>query len=230
MKAGGGTLAVLRPGLVPYLEGVALQGRLEAARLEGRIPDVLVVLEHPPVVTLGHRGNLDNVLVSEVELARRGVELHRASRGGDATYHGPGQVVAYPVVSLRALGLTVAELVERLEGAMIDLAAEHGVRAGRLEGKRGVFVGRDKLGAVGIHVGRGVTTHGLALNLDPDLAGFDLIVPCGLRENGVTSLARLLGRPPERRAIEDGLVARLAALLGLEPRPFECEAALLGAR
>jgi lipoate-protein ligase B len=214
---GPGALRVLRLGRTPYLEAAALQARLEAQRLAAAIPDTLVVLEHPPVITLGHRGNRDSVLVTDDHLARLGIEIHRATRGGDATYHGPGQVVAYPVVGLRDLRLRVADLVTLLEEAMIRAAAAEGVEATRLPGKPGVFVGRDKIGAVGLHVSRGVTTHGLALNVAPTLAHFELIVPCGLRDHGVTSLAKVLGRGVDQAGVEASLVAEIAALLGLAP-------------
>jgi lipoyl(octanoyl) transferase len=196
---------------------VALQERLEALRLEGGAPETLIVLEHPPVITLGHRGNRDNVLASRETLASLGVEVFRTSRGGDATYHGPGQVVAYPIVSLRALDLAVGEFVGVLEEAMIRTAADHGVRARRIEGTPGIFVGEDKVGAVGLHVSRGVTTHGLALNVEPDLGHFDLIVPCGLKDHGVTSLRHEKEETVDRQAVEDDLVSHLASLLDLEP-------------
>jgi len=218
-------LSVLRPCRIRYTEGVALQGRLEARRLEGTIGETLIVLEHLPVITLGHRGNRDNLLASEEHLARLGVELHRASRGGDATYHGPGQIVAYPIVSLRKLRLKIGELVTILEEAMIRAAAAQGVEATRIDGKPGIFVGQDKVGAVGLHVGRGVTTHGLALNVDPDLSHFELIVPCGLRDCGVTSLARALSAAVDQRAVEDTLIHEVSALLDLIVEPVGAEPA-----
>lgn len=210
----GKGLRVLRAGLVPYDEALALQQELCRRRLAGEIPDTVVVLEHPPVITLGHRADAGNVVAPAERLRVLGIEVHRVDRGGDVTYHGPGQVVMYPIVDLEAAKLGTARFVEILEECMIRAAARYGVEATRLPRKRGVFAGPDKIGAVGIHVSHGVTTHGLALNVDPDLSHYDLIVACGLRDHGVTSLRRAAGRPVDQRDVEDTLVATLAELLG----------------
>jgi lipoate-protein ligase B len=204
-----------------YREALALQERLERARLAGEVPDTVIAVEHAPVITLGHRGDAGNVVASADRLSRLGIEVVRTDRGGDVTYHGPGQCVLYPIVHLDQSRLTIAGFVEKLEECMIRSAADHGVTARRLPGCPGVFVGGDKLGAVGLHVSRGVTTHGLAFNADPDLSHFKLIVPCGLRDHGVTSLRRASGSFVDLEEIERRLVGHLAALLGREVTPVD---------
>ncbi len=203
----------IRAGLVPYAEALEWQLRLEGERLAGQIGDRVISLEHPPVITLGHKAAEANILADPAHLARLGVEVHRTTRGGDVTYHGPGQIVVYFIFNLRRARFTVAGFVERLEEAMIRTAADFGVVARRLEGRPGVFVGPDKIGAVGLHISRGVTTHGLAFNVDPDLSHYDLIVPCGLRDNGVTSLRRAAGREISLGQVEPKLIEHLAYLL-----------------
>lgn len=207
-------LQVIRAGRLPYLEGLALQQRLERARLVDEVPDTVVAVEHPPVITLGHRGDTDNVVASADHLLGLGIEVHRTSRGGDVTYHGPGQCVLYPIVHLDQCRLKVGGFVAILEECMIRTAADFGVTAGRLARRPGIFVGGDKIGAVGLHVSRGVTTHGLAFNVDPDLSHFELIVPCGLRDHGVTSLHHASGRRIEVEMVEHALIEHLAELLG----------------
>ncbi len=202
-------LEVIRPGVLPYVEGLALQAELEGRRKSGEIGDVVVVLEHPPVITLGHRGDATNVVASPERLAQLGITLHRTTRGGDVTYHGPGQMVLYPIVSLHDVKMGQAAFVALLEDAMIQACSDQGVVAHRVAKKRGVFVGDDKIGAVGIRVSRGVTTHGLALNIDPELAHYDVIVPCGLRDHGVTSLRRVTGRSIDAAEVEESLLAKL---------------------
>jgi lipoate-protein ligase B len=207
-----------------YREALALQERLERARLAGEVPDTVIAVEHPPVITIGHRGDARNVVASADHLSRLGIEVVRTDRGGDVTYHGPGQCVLYPIVHLDRCRLTVAGFIEKLEECMIRAAADHGVTALRLPGCPGVFVGGDKLGAVGIHVSRGVTTHGLAFNADPDLSHFELIVPCGLRDHGVTSLRRAGGSPVDLEEIERRLIGHIAALLGREVKLVDVRA------
>lgn len=206
-------LRVIRAGRLPYDAGLALQSELERQRLDGSIPDTVVVLEHEPVITLGHRGEEANVVAAPTRLRELGIEVRRVSRGGDVTYHGPGQVVLYPIVDLRAARLGAAKFIEILEGCMISVARDQGLVADRIDKKRGVFVGSEKLGAVGIHISHGITTHGLALNVDPDLTHFDLIISCGLREHTVTSLRRSLGRSIAQGVVERGLLFHLAQLL-----------------
>lgn len=183
-------------GTVGYLEAAALQQDLVARRQRGEIPDTVLFLEHPPVVTIGRAAHDDeNVLAPRALLAARGIELYETTRGGDVTFHGPGQLVGYGIVDLKDHGRDVALYLRRLEQAVIDLLQGHGLDATRHPGLTGVWLGREKICALGVRVDRWVTSHGFALNVDSDLSSFDLIVPCGLRGHGVTSLARATGRP-----------------------------------
>lgn len=207
-------LRVIRAGRVLYSDGLTLQNELEQRRLEGSISDTVVVLEHEPVITLGHRGEEAHIVAPPARLNELGIEVRRVSRGGDVTYHGPGQVVLYPIVNLHDARIGAAKFIEILEECMISVISELGLAAGRIPKKRGVFVRTEKIGAVGIHISHGVTTHGLALNVDPDLSHFELIISCGLREHAVTSLRRALGRSVDQRGVEQGLVRHLARLLG----------------
>lgn len=192
---------------LPYRE--VWHWQRERARLRARdeVDDVLLLLEHEPVYTIGPRGDAANVLVDAERLARLGISLERVDRGGDVTYHGPGQLVGYPIVRLAGAGRRVRAYVEALEGAVIATAARFGIVAGRLPGLTGVWVGREKLAAIGVRVTRGIAYHGFALNVGPDLTPFARIVPCGLRDTGVTSLSALLGRPVALPEVA-GLVAR----------------------
>jgi lipoyl(octanoyl) transferase len=175
-------------GLYAYEDALTLQrDAWEACRTGG--PDVCLALEHPPTITFGRRATAGDVLASSDDLARRRVRCHTTERGGRATYHAPGQLVLYPIVALAARGLGVERFVWMLEEVMLEIAAAAGVRANRDDRGRGIWTARGKLGAVGIRVREGVTLHGLALNVDIDLAGFDLIAPCGTRGLAVTSLA-----------------------------------------
>ncbi len=217
------SLQIHRLGRVEYQDGLRLM-QLAAARLRPGDPpgtDYLFLLEHPPVVTLGRGAARANLLAAPAWLESRGFEVHETDRGGDVTYHGPGQVVGYPVLDLSDRP-DVRRYVAALEEAMIRACADSGLEAGRHPEHRGAWVGRDKIGAVGVHFSRWVTTHGFAFNLDPDLSHFQVIVPCGISEPGlgVTSLARemgRLGRPaPARAEVEERLASHLAALLGRE--------------
>lgn len=185
---------VRRLGRVPYAEGLCVQEDLVAARQEGLGRDTLLLLEHPPVVTLGRGADESHLLLPRKEMAGRGVEVHDTTRGGDVTYHGPGQLVGYAVLRLPPDLRDLHRLLRTMEEALIEAAGELGIEAGRVEGLTGVWVGREKLAAIGMRVARWVTSHGFALNVRGDLSGFDLIIPCGIRGRGVTSLSRLLGR------------------------------------
>jgi len=183
-------------GLIPYPEARDLQLRLVAARAQGRMAaNVLLFLEHPPVFTLGRRGGREHLLVSEAWLAQSGVPVVQVERGGEITYHGPGQLVVYPIVHLPGDGLGVVDLVGRLEEVMIRTCRACAVPAGRNELNRGAWVGLRKIGSVGIAVRRGVSFHGLALNVNPDLKPFEWIRPCGLEGIGVTSIQVEAGHP-----------------------------------
>ena len=179
-------------------------------RQRGAIADQLLLLEHPPVITRGVRAGADNVLAPPDVLRRRGVEVHDARRGGDVTYHGPGQLVGYPILLLKPDRCDVHRYVRDLEEVLIRAVAGFGVRATRIEGLTGVWVGNDKLAAIGVRLSRWVTSHGFALNVTTDLDDFALIRPCGLVDRGVTSLARLTGTEVSDAAVADR-VARLFA-------------------
>jgi lipoyl(octanoyl) transferase len=220
------TLLVHRLGRVEYDDGLTLM-RLagEAVRAGSpRATDHLFLVEHPPVLTLGRSAERSNVVASEAWLEKQGFEIHATDRGGDVTYHGPGQIVGYPVVDLSDRP-DVRRYVGALEEAMIRVCADHGVEAGRHEEHHGAWVGAKKIGAVGVHLSRWITSHGFAFNHAPDLAHFGAIVPCGISDPrlGVTSLAAELearGRPvPDRAAVEDGLARHLAVALGRTAAP-----------
>ena len=185
-----------RLGVVRYEDGLARMDELARARAQGRVPDTVLLLEHPPVITLGRSAKAEHVLASREVLAARGVELVEAGRGGDVTYHGPGQIVAYPIFDLRPDRCDVRRYVGGLEEAMIRTVARHGVVATRRPGLPGVWVQQRKIGAIGVRISRWVTSHGLALNVSTALEAFDLIIPCGIRDGTVTSIALETGREP----------------------------------
>ena len=187
-------------------------------RQQGRIPDQLLLLEHSPVVTLGVSADRGNLLAPPDELARRGIELHEARRGGDITYHGPGQLIGYPILLLKPDRCDVHRYVRDLEEAVIRAVARFGVRAGRIEGLTGVWVGNDKLAAIGVRLSRWVTSHGFALNVTTCLEDFALIRACGLDDRGVTSLARLTGGEPDIDEVGDTVAASVAEVFGRELR------------
>ena len=189
-------------GRVGYDEGLRLQAEIAELRFAGRVDNVLLLLEHPPVLTLGRNAHRSNILASDEMLARRGVTIHEINRGGDVTYHGPGQLVGYPIFDLRSLRnptggrMGPVDFVRLMEEALIRLCAEFGVRSRRLKGLTGVWCGsaggstERKIGAIGIHVARGITSHGFAFNVTTDLRDFALIVPCGIPDHAVTSLSQ----------------------------------------
>jgi lipoyl(octanoyl) transferase len=188
-------LQVTELGCVGYREALAVQSELVERRKAGVAGDQLLLLEHPPVITMGRNGHVENLLASEESLARAGVAFHHTDRGGDVTYHGPGQLVAWPVLDLKDWKRDVGAYVRALEQSVIDTLAESGVEAERIAGLTGVWVGGAKICAIGVHLSRWVTSHGLALNVATDLSHFQLIVPCGLTRP-VTSLSALGCRAP----------------------------------
>ncbi len=213
-RSGMEPLAVHWLGRVPYRAAWDLQKALAGARAEGRTGDHLLLLEHPAVLTLGRQADETHVLAPEPMLAERGIEVLRVERGGEVTYHGPGQLVAYPIVALADRGLLLRPYVRALEGALEDTCAAAGVTAGRREGHPGCWVGADgplprKIGALGVRVERGVAYHGVALNVTVDLADFDLIDPCGMPGLRSASLASVLGHRDARPSTAS--VARAAA-------------------
>jgi lipoate-protein ligase B len=201
-------IACIRLGQVPYEEARRTQKRLEASRQEGTIPDVLLLLEHPPVYTKGRRSSADELPMGEDWYRLQGIEVAATDRGGRVTYHGPGQLVAYPIVSLKSYGDDVHLYVRNLERVMIESLAEHGVEAGLRDGLTGVWVAERKIGSIGVHVNRGVTTHGLAVNVSNDLQPFEWIVPCGIDHCQVTSLTRELGAEQDVHAFATTLAER----------------------
>jgi lipoate-protein ligase B len=204
------------PGLTPYAEALELQAHLAAARSQQAVPDVVVLCEHEPVVTLGSATAAGDV-PDAAALEARGVDVRPAERGGRATYHGPGQLVGYPILDLAGHGRDLREYVRRLEGALVGALADLGVEAGVREGQEfvGVWVEDRKIASIGVHVRRWITTHGFALNVSCDLAPFGLFVPCGLEGVEVTSVERELGRPVSREAATAALLGRLGAAFGL---------------
>jgi lipoyl(octanoyl) transferase len=245
-------------GLIPYAEAYALQNRIVTARKLGAIGDVLLFCEHPHVITQGRNGKREHLLVSENVLRQKGVEFFETSRGGDVTYHGPGQIVAYPILNLGAIRRDVVWYVRRLEEAMIRATAEFGIAALREAGKTGIWVGSgataqieerffspqaerftasepegqkcrlaplamtgasgkaEKLGAIGVHISRWVTSHGLAYNVSTDLRNFELIVPCGIADRKATSLEKLLGREVGLNEVRPKLAKHLGEVFELE--------------
>lgn len=185
---------IVDAGVVPYAEAVELQERIRTARQEQKIPDVLLLLEHPAVITLGRGAHAEHLLADPDALRSRGVEVHESARGGDVTYHGPGQIVGYPIFDLNDHGRDVHRYLRDVEEALILTLGEFGLEGGRVAGLTGVWVGNEKVAAIGIGVRHWVTWHGFALNVSTALDAFQLIVPCGIRDRGVTSLERLLGR------------------------------------
>ena len=190
-------------GRMRYAEALAIQGSLVEQRKQGLVPDQFLIVEHPHVITLGRNGHKENLLASEEVLSRAGIEFHSTNRGGDITYHGPGQIVGYPIFDLREWKRDVMAYVRAIEQAIMDAAAEFGIDAGRLEGCTGVWVNGQKLAAIGVHISRWVTSHGFALNHSTDLSYFQYIVPCGLAKP-VTSM-RELGADANREVVVDAL-------------------------
>lgn len=207
-------LAVRRLGVVPYREALALQRTLVEERRSNRVPDTLLLLQHPPVITLGVRGDggRSHIVASPDRLTELGVEVSETGRGGDVTYHGPGQIVGYPVVDLRPDRCDVHRYVRDLEEVMIRTCADYAVNAARIAGLTGAWVGSEKIGAIGVRISRWITSHGFAFNVSTDLDYFDLIVPCGISNLGVTSLGRLLNREVANAAVEDVLIQHFASV------------------
>jgi lipoyl(octanoyl) transferase len=205
-------LEIRRLGLVGYDEALELQRELVEARRANRVPDLLLLLEHAPVITLGVRSEVAraNVITTGERLAALGIEVHETGRGGDVTYHGPGQIVGYPILDLRPDRCDVHKYVRDLEEVMIRTCADFGISAGRIAGLTGTWVGADKIGAIGIRISRWITSHGFAFNVRTDLDHFKLIVPCGISDRGVTSLERVTGRTIALDEVQDALVRRFS--------------------
>ena len=211
-------------GLIAYAPAYDLQRQLVAARKARAIPDVLLLCEHPHVITLGRNGSRDNLRVSDDLLRLKNVEFHPSDRGGDITYHGPGQIVGYPVLDLAEHRRDIGWYVAQLEEVMIRTTADYGLAAKRVCGRHGAWLdtpqGELKLGALGVHLSRWVTSHGFAYNVSTDLSYFDLIVPCGISGKGVTSLDRALGRPVATAEARERIVAHFAEIFGCNAKPL----------
>ncbi len=212
-------LQVRRLGRLRYADALALQERLVKERQAADIPDTLLLLEHDPVFTLGRNARKENVLLDENALRARGFDVFESGRGGDVTFHGPGQVVGYPIVDLSPDRRDVHRYVRDLEEVMIRCCGDYGIDAGRVDGLTGTWIGNDKIGAIGVRISRWVTSHGFALNVTTDLSPFDLIVPCGIRGRGVTSLERQLGTPAPLGEVMDRLTAHFATVLERDVAP-----------
>ncbi|MEM1416816.1 MAG: lipoyl(octanoyl) transferase LipB [Myxococcota bacterium] len=211
------TLEVWPLGRVGYAEAHALQERVVGARKDGAIPDTLLLVEHPPTFTLGRAAKEEHLRVRRAALSANGFEVHDVGRGGDVTYHGPGQLVGYPIVDLKPDRQDVRKYVASLEETMIRLAADHGLEAERLPGFNGTWLDAGtprarKIGAVGVRISRWVTMHGFAFNAAPNLGHFDLIVPCGIADKGVTSVEAETGERPELDALGRAAAAHFAAI------------------
>jgi len=213
-------LLVRRLGRVRYADGLELQEQLVKRRQAGAIPDTLLLLEHEPVFTLGRNAQAQNVLFPAEQLRERGFDVHEAGRGGDVTYHGPGQVVGYPILELPPERRDVHRYVRDLEEVMIRTCAAYGVEAGRIAGLTGCWVGDAKLGAIGVRISRWVTSHGFAFNVREEaLAPFRLIVPCGIRDKGVTALETVAGRTVPLDDVMERLAGHLADVFDRQPVP-----------
>ncbi len=224
----GRPLEIHRLGVVPYAAASELQAALVEQRRAGSTPDRLLLLQHPPVITLGvnARTSREHIVASEERLRRLEIAVHETGRGGDVTYHGPGQIVGYPVIDLRPDRRDVHRYVRDIEEVLIRTSAVFDVEARRVPGLTGVWVGDEKLGAIGVRISRWVTSHGFAFNVSTDLSHFRLIVPCGLHERDVTSLDQLLGRAVPVSTVEDALAEQFADVFD---RVLSEPAAALGA-
>jgi len=207
-------LEVRRLGVVPYAEALALQRALVEERRSDRVPDTLLLLQHPPVITLGVRGDggRANIVADGGRLAELGIEVSETGRGGDVTYHGPGQIIGYPIVDLRPDRCDVHRYVRDLEEVMIRTCTNFGVHAGRIADLTGAWVGADKIGAIGVRISRWITSHGFAFNVSTKLDDFGLIVPCGIADHGVTSLECVLKREVVLGDVEDAVIQHFEAV------------------
>jgi lipoyl(octanoyl) transferase len=205
-------LHVRRLGTVEYEDGLDMQKLVAEARGKDLIPDTLLLLEHPRVITLGRGAKEENLLGTREELRERGYEIYETNRGGDVTYHGPGQIVGYPILDLKPDRKDVRKYVTALEELMIRVAADYGIKAERVAGRTGIWTPQGKLGAIGVHISRWITTHGFAFNVTTELSDFGAIIPCGISDAGVTSLSQLLGRALPLAEVEDRFIAHAAQI------------------
>jgi lipoate-protein ligase B len=202
-------------GLIDYGEAYHRQRKLLKQRLDGEIEDTLLLLEHPPTITIGKSGRMENVLVSKEQLAKEGISLFFTDRGGDVTYHGPGQLVAYPIIDLRNRGRDIHRYVKELEEAVIRTLADFSIAAHRDGSHAGVWVKEAEIAAIGLSVKRWITMHGIALNVNSNLGHFCLINPCGFSDRSATSMARLLGREIAMEEVSQRLVTHFSEVFGI---------------
>ena len=208
-------LSVLEPGLVPYAEGLALQSELVADRRKGTVPDTLIMLEHPHVITMGSSTDPANVIATDSDRERLGIELFEAGRGGDVTYHGPGQLVAYPILDLKPDRKDLHRYLRDLETVLLGVAEEFGVSATRSDSGTGIWTKTGKLAAIGVRVSSGwITSHGVALNVDADLSYFQTIIPCGIADRGITSFEAELGSAPPMRDVRRSFLEHFSGVFG----------------
>jgi lipoate-protein ligase B len=201
-------------GLVEYGEAYRLQKKLHRQRLKGDIPDTLLLLEHPPTVTIGRSGSLENILVSREQLIQEGISLFFIGRGGDVTYHGPGQLVGYPIMDLSRRGKDIHRYVHALEEVLLRTLKDFSISATRDEGHAGVWVGKEEVAAIGLSIRRWVTMHGFALNVNPNLTHFSFINPCGFSDRKATSMSQILGREVDMEEVAKRLVAHFSDVFG----------------
>ena len=207
-------LEIRRLGTVPYDEALALQRTLVEERKADRIPDLLLLLQHPPVITLGVKGDggRSNVVATPERLSELGIAVEETGRGGDVTYHGPGQIVGYPILDLRPDRQDVHRYVRDLDEVMIRTCADYGLDAGRIAGLTGTWIGAEKIGAIGVRISRWITSHGFAFNVSTRLDHFQLIVPCGIADRGVTSLEKATGRVIPIAEVEERMIEHFASV------------------
>ncbi len=207
---------VIDLGMISYAKAYEIQLSYFEKRLNGEVPDILFLLEHYPVITLGKGGKENHLLLNEEALKERGIEFHKTTRGGDITYHGPGQLVGYPIFDLRNHGKKVSETVRKYEEALIRALSEFGIQATRLKGFPGVWVGNEKIAALGLAIRRWVTFHGFALNVNNDLTPFSYIIPCGLEGKGVTSMKKLLGHEVDMDLVKKRVTEKFGEVFNIE--------------
>ncbi len=209
-------------GLTTYAEGLRLQERAVERLRAGEGDEQLLLLEHPHVFTLGRGADASNILADEHQLQSQAIEVYETGRGGDVTYHGPGQLVGYPIINLKPDRCDVHRYVRDIEEVLIRTVGDYGVRGGRINGLTGVWVGDEKVAAIGVRIARWITSHGFALNVNTDLNYFGMIVPCGIRDKGVTSLARLTGRALDLREVAEAVTHHFAEVFDRDVVALEC--------
>lgn len=209
-------LKIIKLGIVDYIPAYQLQERLVQEHIQDRGSDSLLLLQHNPVITIGRSGGRNNILVSESALAAAGISICEIDRGGDVTYHGPGQLTGYPIINLRHFRKDIHWYLRQLEETVIKVLAEYNIVGERMEGYTGVWVGNEKVAAIGVAIRRWITYHGFALNVHPDMSHFQLITPCGITDKGVTSIAKLLGHRVDMDGVLDKAASAFAEVFGIE--------------